>query len=306
MDAKAAFIEELLDAVKLEVKVVRDAQQEKSLRKASKVLQELRSDLLNSEGRSDLVGLQKVRDRIALHYHACQPEHTGPADPRFESVVLGCTVDDQKQLRREFESLLKAAEDAVEKAQQEPPAEPMDQVSDDEDEEDYQGAAGVAMNAPPLGNGGDGEGEEGDGISGAEPEPAAFHPFRANANAAPPPPRSGWPPLRGTASPATAPPSPSEPPPTPAFLEPSPPHQHFHHARAGPTPAEASRAARRRRPLRPNIWGDAEDGGLDWGWPLRAPVATAPAARTGRRQPRPPPGFFEGYPGWGGGWRDFW
>ncbi|XP_076441444.1 BAG family molecular chaperone regulator 2-like [Babylonia areolata] len=90
------------EAVEIQVHTVRDEGQLQSLHKVNSALEELEDRLFSSQNVSMTAG-----GKARSYLNACLPEPVGPIDSRFQSLVLGCTVDDQKDVQRHLESLVR-------------------------------------------------------------------------------------------------------------------------------------------------------------------------------------------------------
>lgn len=90
------------EAVQIQVHTVRDDGQLQSLDKVNNVLQELQTRLASNDN------VPRMAVKQARSYlNACLPEAVGSIDTRFQSLVLGCAVDDQKDVRRRLQSLVR-------------------------------------------------------------------------------------------------------------------------------------------------------------------------------------------------------
>jgi len=90
-----------LSTVELSVRTVRDQAQEESLHLVNRHIEEL---LLSN---CDPV---ITRQRCQQYLNACHDgtfdEHLHPPDKKFECALLGCTIDDQKHIKRRLLALL--------------------------------------------------------------------------------------------------------------------------------------------------------------------------------------------------------
>lgn len=87
-------------AVEVSVSTVRNPQQEEALNKATSIIDEVVQKLLdNMEG-----GRQRL---LALHAACLTEAPAVPIDQRFQAVVIGCALDDQKKIKRRLETLLR-------------------------------------------------------------------------------------------------------------------------------------------------------------------------------------------------------
>jgi BCL2-associated athanogene 2 len=91
------------EAVTMEVQTVRDQSQTQSLHKVNSILHDLRSRLFTETDTIPVTAMQQARSYL----NACLPETAGAIDSRFQSLVLGCALDDQKDVRRRLESLVR-------------------------------------------------------------------------------------------------------------------------------------------------------------------------------------------------------
>ncbi|KAK7099733.1 BAG family molecular chaperone regulator 2-like [Littorina saxatilis] len=91
-----------IEAVQIHVHTVRDDGQVEALDKVNNALQELHSRLYSEEhARSTAV------KQAHTYLNACLPEAVGSVDLSFQSMVIGCALDDQKDVRRRLETLLR-------------------------------------------------------------------------------------------------------------------------------------------------------------------------------------------------------
>jgi len=119
ISAKCTLIRQLLDNITINVAPVRAPEQLRDYNKALAVLDSLRQELGAAGAASDLSTVQHCAEQIALNANACEPEPVGPINYKYQGVVLGCTKDDQKQLRRQWRALKEQASRAVQRAQEE-------------------------------------------------------------------------------------------------------------------------------------------------------------------------------------------
>lgn len=90
-------------AVEVSVGTVRNPQQEEALNKANCIIDEVVQKLLdNMEG-----GRQRL---LALHAACLTEAPAVPIDQRFQAVVIGCALEDQKKIKRRLETLLRNVE----------------------------------------------------------------------------------------------------------------------------------------------------------------------------------------------------
>ncbi|XP_040906274.1 BAG family molecular chaperone regulator 2 [Toxotes jaculatrix] len=92
-------------AVEVSVGTIRNSQQEEALRKATSMIDEIVKKLLN-----DMDG---GRRRLQALHAACVTEAPPvPIDQKFQAVVIGCALEDQKKIKRRLETLLRNVENA--------------------------------------------------------------------------------------------------------------------------------------------------------------------------------------------------
>lgn len=94
-------LKERCKAVQIQVHTVRDDGQVQSLQKVNDILRELQNRLFSND---DIP--QRAIQQAHLYLNACLPEAVGSIDTRFQSLVLGCALDDQKDVRRRLQSLV--------------------------------------------------------------------------------------------------------------------------------------------------------------------------------------------------------
>lgn len=80
------------------VKVQRDRIQEEALHQVNGLIDTLVIDL-----RNDLPG---TRQRCTSFINACSSQAAGHSDKNFETAILGCTIDDQKRIKKRLQGLL--------------------------------------------------------------------------------------------------------------------------------------------------------------------------------------------------------
>jgi len=86
-------------AVQIIVNIPRSAEQEKAYETVKKVLDELKAKVN--------IGLQDYKSLLESYINACSPEPNGIVDQRFQDMILACTVDDQKTVRKLLSNWLK-------------------------------------------------------------------------------------------------------------------------------------------------------------------------------------------------------
>lgn len=80
------------------VKTTRDNTQEDALHQVNSFIDGLVKSL-----RSDPDG---TKTRCLAFMNACSPHTHGTADKNFEAAILGCTLDDQKRVKKRLQGLL--------------------------------------------------------------------------------------------------------------------------------------------------------------------------------------------------------
>ncbi|KAE8603260.1 hypothetical protein XENTR_v10014279 [Xenopus tropicalis] len=86
--------------VAVAVETIRNPQQESSLQQASMIIDEILKKVMDNleNGRKQLMGL----------YGACSSEvPAGPVDQKFQSIIIGCAIEDQKRIKRRLETLIR-------------------------------------------------------------------------------------------------------------------------------------------------------------------------------------------------------
>lgn len=91
--------------VEVSVETIRNAQQQESLLHATKMIDEIVNKLLDD--------LEDAKIRLMSLYGACTSDvPAGPIDQKFQSVVIGCAIEDQKKIKRRLETLLRNLENS--------------------------------------------------------------------------------------------------------------------------------------------------------------------------------------------------
>uniref|UniRef100_A0A8D2NTQ0 BAG cochaperone 2 n=1 Tax=Zosterops lateralis melanops TaxID=1220523 RepID=A0A8D2NTQ0_ZOSLA len=91
--------------VEVSVETIRNAQQQESLLHATKMIDEIVNKLLDD--------LEDAKMRLMSLYGACTSDvPAGPIDQKFQSVVIGCAIEDQKKIKRRLETLLRNLENS--------------------------------------------------------------------------------------------------------------------------------------------------------------------------------------------------
>lgn len=92
-------------AVEISVGTIRNPQQEDALRKATSIIDELVKKLLDD--------MDSGRQRLLAMHAACVTEAPPvPIDQKFQAIVIGCALEDQKKIKRRLETLLRNVQNA--------------------------------------------------------------------------------------------------------------------------------------------------------------------------------------------------
>ncbi|KAJ8872886.1 hypothetical protein PR048_026502 [Dryococelus australis] len=94
----AELITNRCHTVEVHVKTTRDTTQEDALYKVNGFIDSLVMSL-----RSDPVGTKK---RCLTFMNACSSQPQGASDKNFETAILGCTLDDQKRVKKRLQGLI--------------------------------------------------------------------------------------------------------------------------------------------------------------------------------------------------------
>ncbi|XP_042358340.1 BAG family molecular chaperone regulator 2 [Plectropomus leopardus] len=91
--------------VEISIGTIRNSQQEEALRKATSVIDEIVKKLLDD--------MEGGRQRLLALHAACVTEAPPvPIDQKFQAIVISCALEDQKQIKRRLETLLRNVESA--------------------------------------------------------------------------------------------------------------------------------------------------------------------------------------------------
>ncbi|XP_061601600.1 BAG family molecular chaperone regulator 2 [Cololabis saira] len=92
-------------SVEISVGTIRNPQQEEALRKATCMIDEMVKKLLDNmeSGRKQL---------LALHAACVSEAPPVPVDQKFQAIVIGCALEDQKKIKRRLDTLLRNVENA--------------------------------------------------------------------------------------------------------------------------------------------------------------------------------------------------
>ncbi|XP_074532317.1 BAG family molecular chaperone regulator 2 [Halichoeres trimaculatus] len=92
-------------SVEISVGTIRNSMQEEALRKATSIIDELVKKLLD-----DMAGGRQ--QLMALHAACVTEAPPVPIDQKFQAIVIGCALEDQKKIKRRLETLLRNTESA--------------------------------------------------------------------------------------------------------------------------------------------------------------------------------------------------
>ncbi|XP_044864436.1 BAG family molecular chaperone regulator 2 isoform X3 [Mauremys mutica] len=91
--------------VEVSVETIRNPQQQEALFHATRMIDEVVNKLLDD--------LEGYKSHLMSLYGACTSEvPSGPIDQKFQSVVIGCAIEDQKKIKRRLETLLRNIENS--------------------------------------------------------------------------------------------------------------------------------------------------------------------------------------------------
>ncbi|XP_077991794.1 BAG family molecular chaperone regulator 2-like [Glandiceps talaboti] len=95
-------------SVEVNISTIRSELQQQALDKTNRMLRELSLKVQNN-----VIG---CKDLVELYLNACLSDATGPFDQNFQKLLLECTVDDQKKIRKrlqDYMQLIKKTESAL-------------------------------------------------------------------------------------------------------------------------------------------------------------------------------------------------
>lgn len=98
LDANVNRLLQRLLAVTIQVNIPRNTEQQEAYDKVKTLLDELKNKVNN--------GLDDYRKILESYVNACSSEQTGPVDHKFQQVILACTIDDQRQVRKVLKNWL--------------------------------------------------------------------------------------------------------------------------------------------------------------------------------------------------------
>ncbi|XP_045399752.1 BAG family molecular chaperone regulator 2 isoform X2 [Lemur catta] len=91
--------------VEVSVETIRNPQQQESLKHATRIIDEVVNKFLDDLG--------NAKSHLMSLYSACSSEvPPGPVDQKFQSIVIGCALEDQKKIKRRLETLLRNIENS--------------------------------------------------------------------------------------------------------------------------------------------------------------------------------------------------
>jgi hypothetical protein len=76
------------------------------LQRTKEILQNLKGLLI--------MGKQSAVDTAKSYLNACSSEPVGIVDHRFQGIILECTADDQKMIRKKLKEMIKSQENCPE------------------------------------------------------------------------------------------------------------------------------------------------------------------------------------------------
>ncbi|OCT78378.1 BAG family molecular chaperone regulator 2 [Xenopus laevis] len=86
--------------VDVSVETIRNPLQESSLQQATTIIDDILKKVTDS--------LENGRKQLMSLYGACTSDvPVGPVDQKFQSVIIGCAVEDQKKIKRRLETLIR-------------------------------------------------------------------------------------------------------------------------------------------------------------------------------------------------------
>lgn len=94
--------------VEISVGTIRNSMQEEALRRATSIIDEIVKKLLTD--------MDSGRERLLALHGACVTEAPlVPIDQKFQAIVISCALEDQKNIKRRLETLLRNVENAEKK-----------------------------------------------------------------------------------------------------------------------------------------------------------------------------------------------
>ncbi|XP_020383747.1 BAG family molecular chaperone regulator 2 [Rhincodon typus] len=91
--------------VTVSVETIRSLQQEEALSKATALIDEAVSKILED--------LRSTKNSLMALYNACSSDAPqGPVDQKFQSIIIGCALEDQKKIKSRLEKLIRNVSNA--------------------------------------------------------------------------------------------------------------------------------------------------------------------------------------------------
>ncbi|CAK7318332.1 BAG family molecular chaperone regulator 2 [Vulpes lagopus] len=98
-------VEVSVETIEVFVETIGNPQQQESLKHATRIIDEVVSKFLDDLG--------DARSHLMSLYSACLSEvPPGPVDQKFQSIVIGWALEDQKKMKRRLETLLRNIENS--------------------------------------------------------------------------------------------------------------------------------------------------------------------------------------------------
>ncbi|XP_058507333.1 BAG family molecular chaperone regulator 2 [Solea solea] len=92
-------------SVEISIGTTRNSQQEEALQKATSIIDEIVKKLLDD--------MRSSRQQLMALHAACVTEAPPvPIDQKFQAIVIGCALEDQKKIKRRLETLLRNIENS--------------------------------------------------------------------------------------------------------------------------------------------------------------------------------------------------
>ncbi|XP_073531571.1 BAG family molecular chaperone regulator 2 isoform X2 [Phyllobates terribilis] len=86
--------------VEVSVETIRNPQQASSLQQATLVIDEILKKVMDN--------LESGKKQLMSLYAACTSDvPPGPIDQKFQSIIIGCAIEDQKKIKRRLENLIR-------------------------------------------------------------------------------------------------------------------------------------------------------------------------------------------------------
>nr|XP_033795091.1 BAG family molecular chaperone regulator 2 isoform X1 [Geotrypetes seraphini] len=86
--------------VEVSIEIIRSPQQQKAFKQATQIIDEVSNKVLDD--------LENGRKHLISLHGACTSEvPAGPIDQKFQSIIIGCAIEDQKKIKRRLETLIR-------------------------------------------------------------------------------------------------------------------------------------------------------------------------------------------------------